>query len=344
MIILTTCAAAVLLILVLSITGGRANAAYSKSDVSVSGLGTHMAGKNLEFHAAVTGNSDAEIYDMTVKGDEGSSFNNSNLLVTIAEGRKSATGYITGSDLRSGKYILRIYLHGSEGYEELEYKFMVKPAAPSLKVSNIVTTYNTVSFQTGRWSYQNGEKIELYYVTEKEDGSLDPHYLTSFLTSSTVSTVSAKGLKPNTTYRLLAVGWSTALNDYGNLSKYVTVKTGPSKKPSIKSVKIIGAKVKKTRRYHSGHWTSTGTWIKGYYYTATSTSYKVTVKLNKKASGMKGIMINGTKVKGSGKTFKVTVTETGNQKGKKKTFRICSYHNNSYLGMSKSISKKAKVK
>lgn len=99
---------------------------------------------------------------------------------------------------------------------------------------------------------------------------------------------------------------------YGQPYK-VAVKTGPTTTPVIKSVKISNVSVKSEF--------DTNLWQRFY-----NTDYKLTVTLSKKASNIKGLVIeaNGKTytVKGTGKTFTVKISDLGTSSLKGKTAKI----------------------
>lgn len=135
--------------------------------------------------------------------------------------------------------------------------------------------------------------------------------------------------KPNTTYYLKIYGAEVyqklnGENVYlpGDSIKRV-VRTSPSVNPVVKSVKISNIKV-----------TNLSTLFEKRYHT----TYTMTITLKKKASGIKGIKIfaagNYYTVKGSGKTFKVRVSNITDRsyKGMRTNYRLCTYSADDSVG------------
>jgi len=132
----------------------------------------------------------------------------------------------------------------------------------------------------------------------------------------------------------------------GPVSDPVAIKTGPSKKPAVKSVKISKAKAKKV-------------WVKPYYegivlvhkgYYAWETTYKVTVSFRKKP-GVAGIQLYAGGVtlpkylRGNKKTYTTKITVGGKAVGKKTNFKIRTKGNATYGAWSPFYkSKKIKIK
>ena len=170
------------------------------------------------------------------------------------------------------------------------------------------------------------------------------------------------GLSPNKTYktRLRYGQYVKYSTDYagdgksyffgGPVRNTATIKTGVSKKPRIKSIKVKGIKVKRHKHKVAGHYEWVGNsliWIGPYtekYYTY---KLKVTVKLKKKP-GATGLWINGKFVKGNKKKYTVTLPGSSysakKPKGKKYTVKIRSYKGKSYGGYSPMYTKKKKIK
>lgn len=133
--------------------------------------------------------------------------------------------------------------------------------------------------------------------------------------------------KPNKKYTFNIMSGNLIGNTlyYGSGILTKTVPTGPSVKPVIKSVKVSNFKVKKFWSYNDLEWKYTS-------------SYTLTVKLSKKASKTKGVVVtlgNGEtrKVKGTGKTFKMGFNSTTNhsEKGTKMGVKVKTYSNNTYM-------------
>lgn len=171
-----------------------------------------------------------------------------------------------------------------------------------------------------------------------------------------------KKLKPNKIYktRLRYGRYVTYSKDIGGDGKSYffggpvrntkTIKTGKSKKPAFKSIKVKAVKVKKHKVKHPAYWYYVGgaafyhkAWTEKYY----TYKVKVTVKLKKKP-GTKGIWINGKFVKGNKKKYTVTLPGSSysakKPKGKKFKVGICSYQGKSFGGLSPLYQKKLKIK
>lgn len=83
-------------------------------------------------------------------------------------------------------------------------------------------------------------------------------------------TLAVYGLRAKTTYKFRMYSQVPAANGKPALvsapTRTFSVKTAPSAKPSIKSVKIRGAKVRYVKKvWHSGYWNGLGKWVRGYY-------------------------------------------------------------------------------
>lgn len=194
--------------------------------------------------------------------------------------------------------------------------------------------------------------LRLYDTTTKEWGDL----YGPFDSYETLYTDYFKGnkkdggtkIKANHTYKAKVcyakeVTWNgSTYYLYGPDSNEVTLKTGKSGQPPIKSVKIKATKVKKTKLITHAHWNASGKWIpysEDYIWT---TTIKVTVKMKKKP-GTKGLLIGDKKVKGNKKTYTASFQQSGKLKGKKFTISICTYNDAKVNGYGKIVKKKVKV-
>ena len=160
-------------------------------------------------------------------------------------------------------------------------------------------------------------------------------------------------LSPGSTYQVRAYYVKNVSGTYyiGPVSKTITIKTGPKKKPAIKSVSISKAKVKKVKVLPKTYWDSSSkSWktLKGY--TTYETTYKVTIKFKKKP-GIAGIEVYAGGVtlpkfiKGNKKAYTATFTVGGKAKGKKTVFKIRTKGNKTYGAWSPFYkSKKVKIK
>ena len=129
----------------------------------------------------------------------------------------------------------------------------------------------------------------------------------------------------------------------GPASNVVTLKTGKSTKPAVKSMTAKATKVKKTKLITKAHWDIYGKWHPYSEETIWTTTYKITVKLKKKP-GTKGMYVGGVKCKGNKLTYKATFTDSGKLKGKKVKIGICTYNDDKVGGYGKPYSKKVKIK
>ncbi len=148
-----------------------------------------------------------------------------------------------------------------------------------------------------------------------------------------------KKLKAGTVYQFKAAIFvkslspedgKTVITAKGNVSKVLGVRTGFSKAPEIQSIKASGAKTKKI--HVDGYWETDGDWHPSYDYTVTT--YKLTVTLKSAPKGMQGIMVKGAHstglplwAKGTGKTFTINASASGNVIGKNVKIGVCTYAN-----------------
>ncbi len=218
-----------------------------------------------------------------------------------------------------------------------------KGKKPSKVAVNLGTVYRdnaTINIPVVGKS-MNGDKLYL----QKKVGSTWKDVKTIAVTSTTATT-KITGLSAGTTYSYRIVGCVSAKNGRPALkgipSNVMTFKTGLSTAPAVKSVKISNAKVKKVpKTYHPGYYDAGHVWHKGYYTGGyDETTYTVTVKLKKAATGSKGLFIDGNWAAGTGKTFKVGVAVRGKVKGKKTNVSVCSGMDRNYGGYSPSVLKK----
>lgn len=171
-----------------------------------------------------------------------------------------------------------------------------------------VETYAKYLFYAPNRTYYRNDYDSGLYVDIKKVGAKS---WTSY--GPITSTGQIKGLKPSTKYQIRAYygkivtfgGKSYFINGRENNNfKTVTVKTGKKKLP-IKKVTVKAVNVKK--HVHKRYGPYTGLYLgKETWYTY---RLKVTVKMKKKP-GVKGIYINGKKVKGNKKTYSVKFAKT----------------------------------
>lgn len=210
---------------------------------------------------------------------------------------------------------------GIYGYDGVSIPFEVIPARP--------TGMKIITYPDKIW-------FDATYVDALKCGNTSMITINggSWLVSNSTDGGIIKGFKPNKKYDAILAGME--LDSNGNImgkSSYAyevkNIPTGPSVKPVIKSVKISNVKVKK--------YFDTSSWKYRY-----KTTYTATVTLSKKASGTKGARIrfqglNGLTsttetVKGTGKTFKKTITMDAPKsfKGGKIKVSLMTYSNNKY--------------
>lgn len=146
-------------------------------------------------------------------------------------------------------------------------------------------------------------------------------------------------LKANTLYEIKAVDFvkgvsaadnKTLVTSKSGFSNRIWIRTAVATAPEIQSIKVSGAKVGKI--HVNGYWESDGDWHPAY--DVTLTTYKITVTLKSAPKGISGIKVTGadrngypTWIKGTGKTFTITATASGNAKGKSVNLGICTFTN-----------------
>lgn len=306
--------------------------------VTVTGIdGGITMGKVAEITVKVTGGTDAKISYANI---DSTNLSRNTLFEGVSTPIVKAWVNTGVTGVTTGVYNLKVEVLSGGVWTTHTFPFTVVPKAPSLRKSDFETTYNSATIQTGRWGYDNGDKVEIYTV---ENGKAV--YRAGVLTTDTSGSVTVTGLKANKAYEFLAAGYSKNAGAYSKLSSRVTVRTGTAAAPALKSVKASGAKMAKSKRrwisgyWSGGHWTS-GRWTGGGYYT----SFTLKVVLKSTHPGQRGIIVNGKKISGTGKNFKVKMTLSGKRKGKRAVFNIRTYRDSTYLGTSKPVTKKVTVK
>lgn len=128
----------------------------------------------------------------------------------------------------------------------------------------------------------------------------------------------------------------------GAPSKEMTVKTGFKTAPAC-TISVRKNGTTKARKYWSNGYWSGSVWHRGQYVTVKAQQkIVITVKLKKKIKGIKGLYVKGTKVKGSGTTFKVNTTVP---LGTKKTpISVQSYLDEKTGGFSKASTKSISIR
>jgi len=153
-----------------------------------------------------------------------------------------------------------------------------------------------------------------------------------------------KGLKPNKWYyaRLYYAPNGNFLYGYTGNSAYSNIikfKTGPNKKPAVKSVSVKAVKVQEKRQHVFGYVVYWGS-MKFYKY-----KVKTTVTF-KKAPKTKYVWVNGKKFKGGKKKYTVTSGwRTTYSKPSKNKWKVMVYtaQNKDWGGYSKMYSKSKKI-
>ncbi len=246
---------------------------------------------------------------------------------------------LDGYDFDESKYIRYQY-----GVPTLIYS----KQKPTIKYDYFYTAPKYFAYYYGGSSLDQDSGCGVYLDYKKKGGKWVTGY-GECSTSSSLRNVPSKKLKPNTSYTVKTYfGKQDSYNgvDYFIKSKYSsskTVKTGSSKKLSIKSVKAKNVKVK----YSGFRITTYNAWgqmVSSYpvYYT----SFKIELKLKKKP-GTTGVCIGSAYKKGNKKTYTNSYTWSGTQKaykGKKIKFEFVSYQHKTYKGYSPKVSKKIKIK
>ena len=214
---------------------------------------------------------------------------------------------------------------------------------PSLSAGCFQTNAKDLAFSTPN---HNGSKYDYYLQIKKGNGDWGDLY--GPFSPNSVRAIN--NLSPGTTYSFRAIYFTeVGPKDYfkSKFSNTVTVRTGPKKKPAVKSIKISKAKVKKV--WVKPIYNAFGLVVKKGFY-AYKTQYKVTVKFKKKP-GVAGIYIHAsndtplfTFVKGNKKTYTATFTTGGKRIGKKMKVSVYTKGNSSYGAYSPVYSKKVKIK
>lgn len=208
---------------------------------------------------------------------------------------------------------------------------------PNLVLSgqNLKATTNAITVGTAYRSYSEGVTASgttLYY---RASGA--KKWTSKSFAAGKAMTV--KKLKAGTVYQFKAAIYvkslspedgKTVLTAKGNVSKVLNVRTGFAEAPEIKSVKASGAKTKKV--HVNGYWETDGDWHPAYDYTVTT--YKLTITLKKAPKGMQGIRVTGAHssglplwAKGTGTTFTLNASASGNVIGKSLKLGISTYAN-----------------
>ncbi|MGN0658610.1 MAG: hypothetical protein ACI4LA_03290 [Emergencia sp.] len=226
-------------------------------------------------------------------------------------------------DLRQDVNVMKITLKDGS-YEELYNCPLILPASyPSGDIS-VKTDPTGLAISAYGWKSINGSE---YLIAVYKD-SARTKFLGSYYAETEAGAVSIlkknnSWYKANTKYYLsiYPVNYYEINGEQkmlmGKPTKK-TIQTSPTTKPVIKSVKVSNVKVKKYFDYSS--------WK--YRYT---TTYKLTITLSKKASNIKGLMVQASggeyTAKGTGKVFTVNVRSDSGMSyaGKKVKVRVMTY-------------------
>ena len=213
--------------------------------------------------------------------------------------------------------------------------YVISPAE-KLKKPRVATGYNSAKFWV---DYPNKLQTSVRIQVLKK-GKWTTAKTIGYNSCGTSNPVTIKGLKPLTNYKFRLQSYANGMT--GDPSDVVTMKTGSSKKPAVKSIKVVKRKKVTVRGWWRKHWiggrVSRYEWVPPYTYTR----YKVKVTLKKKVPKVGGMWVAGNWVKGSKKSYTVWVPN-GARKGKKLTIRISTALGKGY-GNGPEVKKVIKVK
>lgn len=232
------------------------------------------------------------------------------------------------------KLVVSLYAEGY-GTKDYTYEYYSVPSAPLFSEYSINAGYNKLNY-TGEGRIQMKKGTNWITVNTKK---------------ANVQEYVVSNLKPDTkyTFRLInCVETKGKAPLYSAPSKEVTIITGSKKKPAVKSIKAYGYKTKYVRpKYHAGYYDALHIWHKGYttggYYT---TTYKLKIKLKKKATGLKTkyLSVNGKICKLKGKTCVYTGSYKGKRARKKLKLKIATAKSNKFYGVGAKITKKVTLR
>lgn len=213
--------------------------------------------------------------------------------------------------------------------------YVISPAE-KLKKPRVATGYNSAKF----W-IDCPEKLNTSVrIQVLKKGKWTTAKTVGYTACGSGNSVTIKGLKPLTNYKFRLQSYANGMT--GEASDVVTMKTGSSKKPVVKSIKVVKRKKVTVRGWWRKHWiggrVSRYEWVPPYTYTR----YKVKVTLKKKVPKVGGMWVAGNWVKGSKKSYTVWVPN-GARKGKKLTIRISTALGKGY-GNGPEVKKVIKVK
>ena len=213
--------------------------------------------------------------------------------------------------------------------------YVISPAE-KLKKPRVATGYNSAKF----WIDYPNKRNTSVRIQVLNKGKWTTAKTIGYNSCGTSNPVTIKGLKPLTNYKFRLQSYANGMT--GDPSDVVTMKTGSSKKPAVKSIKVVKRKKVTVRGWWRKHWiggrVSRYEWVPPYTYTR----YKVKVTLKKKVPKVGGMWVAGNWVKGSKKSYTVWVPN-GARKGKKLTIRISTALGKGY-GNGPEVKKVIKVK
>ena len=222
---------------------------------------------------------------------------------------------------------------------------------PSIKTDYVTTAAKKMKYYYGGSSLSEDYSCDVFVDYKVKGGKWVIGKKITSTSQYSTNTVSSK-LKPKKTYYIRSYfGKKGTFNGKpyfikGKYSKTIKVKTGSSKKPAVKSIKLSKAKRKYIMTIRT-----TFNWggyreVKWY-----NTRFKVTIKLKKKP-GTTGICVKFKDdghvyyLKGNKKKYTFTASLVGSKnywKGRKKLY-IYSYQSKKYEGTSPKASKKVRIK
>ena len=211
------------------------------------------------------------------------------------------------------------------------YNYTTTNSAPTAIPSNNASRYEVYStylfFTIGVDSNMINYNM---YMDIKRKGKKEKWQ--TFYFDGYMKTYTIKGLDSNTNYvARLYYGLNSTVK--GPYSKTITFKTGPKKKPAVKSIKVQTTNLRKHYQKIYGYYTGVYMGKRPYY------TYKIrtTVTLKKKPK-QKYIMINNKKFKANKKQYTVTTKKLvkyySTPRGDKYTVSVCTYHKKSWKGYS----------
>ena len=263
--------------------------------------------------------------------------NNVSFTFSVADRKQYSTGYhpIVG------------YLDNDTTCEPLNKVPVSIYTKPSVKAKMFKTNNKSVTFSPG--SFDSAAYGDMYI--DIKNGSKGKWSTAWGPFGPGSSKKLKKTLTPGSTYYVRAYYVKEVSGTYfiGPVSSTVKIKTGPKKKPAVKSIKITKAKVKKIKVKGKHYWDNgTLKYLKGF--TTYETTYKVTIKFKKKQK-IAGIEVYAGGVtlpkfiKGSKKTYTAKFTVGGKAKGKRTNFKIRTKGNASYGAWSPTYkSKKIRIR